>query len=318
MAPEWTSQPAPAVVRRTRWRAMRPRGARAAWGRAMRVVRRIHLYSGLLLVPFVVLYGVTAFLFNHPAVWSSASEERVQDAELAAAGRLPLGPPEVLAARVVADLGDPAWQLDEQQPARFRGRAVFAAQASGTEHSLVLDQPDGPGRLVRRASTGDENRKQRLTRGRSLETGKNALETARAAAEAVLADRGVGGAPVRMRSVPRLEFGLLKGGEPHVATYDLAKGSLEVEPALESRAALSLRGFLLRLHTAHGYPSRPGALFWWAILVDVMAATMVSWAVTGLLMWWQMRALRIAGTVTLALCALATTALVSGMWHALR
>ena len=36
----------------------------------MRLVRRVHLYSGLFLVPLVLLYGVTAFLFNHPAAFS--------------------------------------------------------------------------------------------------------------------------------------------------------------------------------------------------------------------------------------------------------
>ncbi|HVJ88034.1 MAG TPA: hypothetical protein VM452_20385, partial [Caulifigura sp.] len=36
------------------------------WNRMMRVVRRVHLYSGLFLFPWVMLYGVTALLFNHP------------------------------------------------------------------------------------------------------------------------------------------------------------------------------------------------------------------------------------------------------------
>jgi hypothetical protein len=31
-------------------------------------IRRIHLFSGLFMLPWVLLYGVTALLFNHPNV----------------------------------------------------------------------------------------------------------------------------------------------------------------------------------------------------------------------------------------------------------
>ena len=33
-------------------------------------LRRVHLYFGLLLFPWALLYGVTAFLFNHPTAFS--------------------------------------------------------------------------------------------------------------------------------------------------------------------------------------------------------------------------------------------------------
>jgi len=39
----------------------------AKW--SMYLTRRGHLYAGLLLVPWVFLYGITGFLFNHPEVW---------------------------------------------------------------------------------------------------------------------------------------------------------------------------------------------------------------------------------------------------------
>lgn len=35
----------------------------------LHVTRRGHLYAGLLLIPWVFLYGITGFLFNHPEVW---------------------------------------------------------------------------------------------------------------------------------------------------------------------------------------------------------------------------------------------------------
>ena len=40
--------------------------------RIMMWTRRAHLYLGLFLFPWAVLYGVTAFLFNHPTMFSDA------------------------------------------------------------------------------------------------------------------------------------------------------------------------------------------------------------------------------------------------------
>src|SRR5262245_33925407 len=51
------------------------RPVRRPWYRvAMHWVRRIHLYSGLFMFPWVMLYGITALLFNHPG----AFPDRVQ------------------------------------------------------------------------------------------------------------------------------------------------------------------------------------------------------------------------------------------------
>jgi len=57
-APEAATPPKPAPKRRP-WRKA-----------AMQYIRRGHLYFGLFLLPWVILYGITAFLFNHPTAFS--------------------------------------------------------------------------------------------------------------------------------------------------------------------------------------------------------------------------------------------------------
>ena len=44
--------------------------ARPLHKRVAHLLRRVHLFLGLFLLPWAVLYGVTAFLFNHPAAFS--------------------------------------------------------------------------------------------------------------------------------------------------------------------------------------------------------------------------------------------------------
>ena len=41
--------------------------------RLILLARRLHLYFGLFLLPWVLLYGLTAIFFNHPAAFHSRS-----------------------------------------------------------------------------------------------------------------------------------------------------------------------------------------------------------------------------------------------------
>lgn len=54
---------------------------RARWNRTMRWVRTVHLCLGLLLAPWLILYGLTGFLFNHPLVATDASRTVLSPAE---------------------------------------------------------------------------------------------------------------------------------------------------------------------------------------------------------------------------------------------
>ena len=80
---------------------------------------------------------------------------------------------------------------------------------------------------------------------------------------------------------------------------------------------LSVRRFLLRLHTAHGYPSSGGIRWWWAVIVDAMAFVMVFWGLSGLLMWWQLKATRKLGIVLVGLSLVGAIYLAMGMHSAM-
>ena len=82
--------------------------------------------------------------------------------------------------------------------------------------------------------------------------------------------------------------------------YNIQLERLSVRPVDDSAGRLSNRRFLTGLHLASGYPSHLGARWLWAVAVDIMAAAMVVWGCSGLLMWWQMKSLRRWGAVALA------------------
>ena len=73
------------------------------------------------------------------------------------------------------------------------------------------------------------------------------------------------------------------------------------------------RRYLLRLHTAHGYPVQRNTRWYWAIAVDAMFATMTFWGLSGVLMWWQIKRTRLIGAACLILSAVVATWLAIGM-----
>jgi len=138
----------------------------------------------------------------------------------------------------------------------------------------------------------------------------------KAAVPVVLERLGLPAGEVAGTSVPNLRFPVEADGATWTATCNPLAGSVTGKPAEEVAEPLSTRRFLLRLHTAHGFPGAPGPRWYWAIIVDAMAAVMVFWGLSGLLMWWQIKATRGVGLL-LTLSAALATVLVLGMHAAL-
>src|SRR5688500_19605862 len=78
--------------------------ARVTYNAAMKVLRRVHLFSGLFMTPWVFLYGATALLFNHPDLFSGRQVIEVGPAELAGTPLAQVPRPDDLAARVIEKL----------------------------------------------------------------------------------------------------------------------------------------------------------------------------------------------------------------------
>src|SRR5215212_3367202 len=76
--------------------------------RVMHAVRRTHLYLGLLLLPWAVLYGITGFLFNHPSAFADTPTATFGAAELAGTPMESPPAPREVAAQVVAALNERA------------------------------------------------------------------------------------------------------------------------------------------------------------------------------------------------------------------
>ena len=315
--------------------------------RVMHWVRRAHLYFGLFLFPWAVLYGVTAFLFNHPTVFSDQPTVAFGKDALVGTPMESLPPPTELAALVVDALNakqrpSTAYQLVQPERAGYAREFAFATvNADGRQISVLVDVVNGGGTIRSQPrppiqesekapfAVGAPSSRSRgvgppvggLGRpGGMVGRSEDAIrvegplhERVKAAVPVVLERNGFPQGEVTVTSVPELTFFIEADGKVWKANYNAMSGSVSGKSADAPAEEISVRRFLTRLHLAHGYPSSVGARWFWAVIVDAMAFVMLFWGISGLFMWWQIKATRKLGFVILLLSAATATVLGIGM-----
>jgi len=269
------------------------------WNRMMRVVRRVHLYSGLFLFPWVLMYGVTALLFNHPFVLPDIQIESVPPA---VTGSPLFGLPS--AAETAASVVE---ELKRTRPEAFGDLAIAAgskpyypyppsANARTGDRSLEfsVDLSDGAGVLRTKPIPPSEGP---FSPPVSVSVSSPLVERVTTGTKALLAEKGYEVETVNFRGPPDLYFEVETAGRVITVKYNAVNSTLmSVNP-------LSWRQYFLRLHTAHHYPKEIGARWFCAIAFDVMFAAMVFWGISGLFMWWQIKSIRWVGLATVILGA---------------
>lgn len=299
------------------------------------LLRRGHLYCGLFLLPWAILYGVTAFLFNHPTAFS---DHPTATFGLAAVAGTPLESYPSAAEqaadviRLMNEKQKPAvpYSLGVGEVKYAREFAFATVKTDGQTVGLLLDVKNGGGTIrvtpdtpvvehppapfadspTRSPRPAPKSGTAAASGGKPLTLDNPLHERFKAAIPTILERTGFPTGEVTVTSVPDLVFPVVADGRTWTASYNPMTGALSGKPAeAEVKPDLSPRRFLLRLHTAHGYPGETNARWYWAVVVDAMAVVMVFWGLTGLLMWWQIKAARRAGAVVLTLSAVAATAL---------
>lgn len=309
--------------------------------RIIQVLRRSHLYFGLFLFPWAILYGVTGFLFNHPTVFSDQPTKSFGRDALVGTPLDGLPTATEQAAQVVALLNE---KKQPTTPFRLVGEAKYSREfafatvkAEGQTVSVLVDVKNGQGTVrsapleapkpelpaapfaigqAAKENPGGRIRDNEPSNTETLKLDFPLLNRVKVAIPSILIATGFPSGDITAISVPDLTFPLEADGQIWTATYTSA-GILSGRPTDSvEKPEPSVRRFLTDLHLSHGYPGEPNARWFWAVVVDVMACVMCFWGLTGLLMWWQIKATRKLGAVVLALSAVASVALGMGMYVA--
>lgn len=322
----------------------RPVVRRRNWLRAVvLLLRRTHLYAGLLMLPWVFLYSVSSFLINHPTAFSDQPTATFGKAALAGTPLESPPRPAEIAGQVVAALQanakpDSRYALVEPDRAKFTREFAFATVKADGHEVSVLIEVNGTGGTVRSRATvvakleeaapfaiagrasgppkGERTPPPRPSEGLKIENPLH--ERVKAAVPTILERTGFPTGEVAVTSVPDLEFLMDSDGKLWRVSYNPQTGAVTGRsPDERPTEPLSARRFLTRLHLASGYPSELNARWAWALVVDAMAVIMVFWGLTGLVMWWQVKSTRWFGLLVLVVSAAAALWVGVGMHEAI-
>lgn len=265
-------------------------------------IRRAHLYAGLALLPWVLLYAVSGLLFNHPD-WSDRPEGGVRrfvlsDLESTKA-ESQLMDPKRAADAVAGTLG--AHVEVEARPAPTLRRSLRAkvsdSERDDPAEELSVRFPSRRGSWGTRptppARTPDS-----LSNVSVIQVPDHDAAAWQRYADAVATEVAGDLTEVELSRTPTIRFHAQIDGEAWQVDYDANTGEVAFEPLAERE--VHLPRLLARLHMTHVYPDTLGTAWVHALLVDLSALCLVLWSVTGVFMWWQMRRVRRVGWVVLA------------------
>ncbi|MFO0876886.1 MAG: PepSY domain-containing protein [Gemmataceae bacterium] len=309
-----------------------PRGR--PWHRTvMHWVRRGHLYLGLFLLPWAVLYGVTGLLFNHPSLFADTPTTYFSRADVAGTPLETAPSPQEQAEAVLAALN-----AKKKPPTPFtlgagearygtRDNFVITVKADTRNFFVVYDPKTASGTIRETTARAGADKAPFATgsaeppRQRGMGMGgpmthnhagvrveDSIIERIKTSVPMIMERKGFPGGEVTVTTSPDVKFPVEADGRLWTATYNPLTTSVSGK-AGSDRSETSVRTFLLRLHLSRGYPGEVTTRWLWAVGVDAIALVLSFWGVSGLFMWWQIKATRITGLVVLALSAVAATTL---------
>lgn len=276
-------------------------------GKVLKVVRRIHLYAGLIMLPWILLYGVSGLLFNHPNLGEEVRSQRLAAPLMQELTGLSPWRPQQVASQVITELnaqaaGGPRYQLDLSYESQFSGVGLLNAPAPDGLHLLLVDVERGAGILATRSARPRADAVP--FDGARVPLSEYSMQAIEAGAQGLLASRELQ-AQEELRAHPKiaplLRFRMTDdAGTAYNVTYHVGSGELSGRRASEW-SPIGATQLLTTLHTTHHFTSTIGPLWFWALFQDLLGLTMAFWAISGMFMWWQMKPTRIVGAVSLLL-----------------
>jgi len=296
--------------------AEKPPRRRAWYGAAMKIVRRTHMYLGLLLFPWILLFGISGMLFNHPEIGRDIEQRTLSPAELSTLTGIGAWNPDTIANKVVEKLNadSPGYTLETSGPRAFSGWPLFATPGkNGERHVLILRLDKGGGTFSTHAA-GPKSEAPPFE-GKTVDLPEYKMAALEAQMKDLLPKLGVdapGPLHAHPEVNPELRFQVRDAnGRSWNIVYNLSSGRLDGRPTA-APSKLRFVELLGKLHTTHHFPVHGGITWLWALFADLTGFILVLWALTGLAMWWQMKPTRVLGAGAIVVAVVIAGLVMSG------
>ena len=279
------------------------------------LIRRIHLYAGLFLLPWVFLYGITGAMYNHQWLLPDAEFTSVGSEKLKGTSLDNFPDAESLARDVVSKLQaaapDKTISLSQHASAQFNNDVILEVREGQQKYAVHIDPISKSAHVSKLPK--QEALQPMLQDVTSVQLDQNPYSIAKGSVSEIMRQAGYGdGGSVHPRGWCKLNFIADVDGIPARVTYVLRDEHVDITK-FDGRDGMLPRGFFLRLHTTHGQPPHWNARMIWSIFLDTMAIAMVTWGVTGLVMWWQLKRTRLIGFAVILTSVLTASCLYFAM-----
>ena len=287
------------------------------------------------MLPWVLLYGFTALLFNH-STWMNGADTTIEQFTLAESDLQQMPMASDVAALIVEatneqmrDNAAAEIELVSPDSAEFTRQVLASGLNEDDDLTVVVDLNSGSGYVRKRVreepdANDEEDEKVSLSNGVGIKLEMDAQSQFGSGVAGVLTETELDS--VSLRGLPPVEFDAVVDGQKRRLRFSPprrrgggggGRASSEVRGTVsivgENPRDLTVRSYLLRLHTAHGYPVQTNARWFWAVCVDIMFASMCFWGLSGVVMWWQIKKTRRIGFLILVASAVVATLLAIGM-----
>lgn len=297
--------------------------SRRSYSRAVtRWLRRIHMYLALFMFPWILLYGISGFLLNHPGVLSDHQIKNLDAGIFEGTSFDNLPKPDQVARKVLEALvergGTSAdeYRIVNPERARYRNDVVFNTTREGKQYQLILHPTTRSGKLhIRPVEPKQETP---LGSIRSLDSAGSIREELRNGAVDILNKLDIATDRVGIQRGPLVEFDITNGDETWTLVYNIGNRNIFAKPIDGFPGPRSVKMYLLRLHFAHTYPKEANARTFWAFSVDIISIGMVFWGLSGILMWWQRKRIRLRGMIFIAIGAILSCGMGYAMYQFFR
>lgn len=289
----------------------------------MKLVRRVHLYSGIFMFPFVLLYGVSGWFFNHPRHLSGDTVVNFTGTEAVDGSFANLTTPAAMAQQVVDSINKqteesngPKIVLTDDRSPQYSGFMSFNLRGEDVSHNISLDPMTGSGEVRTTFKKDDEDESEDrnpLKDIRRVEIESNAMTEAKELVPKLIDDLELPpGELANNRRGSSLTFSAEVDGKPTIISYHLGSGGVAALRE-DAKPDMEVKSFLQRMHLSRTYSPHFNTRTFWAIIVDGMVISMVFRGLSGLIMWWQLKRTRLPGGGFLVASIVCTALLAAGM-----
>lgn len=285
-----------------------PKSIRKKRRRFTKLVRRAHLYTGMLLLPWVILFGLSGMLFNHGqhfgplqsvAEWTS---DQIADSYGFASPDA-----KSLATELVENLnhsaGEQRFVLADDRSPTLEGTYSYETLSDQGKLQVRISSNRGDAQLLQ--FPAEKSHSTPPFAQASAEIASFDAKATEQLAASLLADANLQTqdsieASARGFTELRLQVETPEDNRRWNVVYKLLDGSLSGR-AVDEVPDNDFYSVVTRLHKTHHYPDRRGARWVWTAFADASGIGLVFWGVSGLIMWWQMKPTRVIGIASLSL-----------------